>query len=98
MTSNDPYNIAIQYLINKYGIVRVNQTSEFTKLLRNSRSRKQSILLYKNITDIDFILSYKEVPKDNYEDSQINLLIKQYYLGIYPKIELKNKLQQLKII
>ena len=86
----DCYNIAVNYLKDKYGVKRIRHTGKFESKIRRCRNKKERDLLLSNATDRDFLCALNPIPKDeeyrngtcavpkeNIDDVTIEMLIRQ---------------------
>lgn len=95
----DPYNVAINYLGNKYGWGLMYYTEKFNNKLRSAKNAKERDILIANITEDDIIRAIKQehgsVPiiYTNPDDYRIYLLVKQYNLSLAIKKELCTELK-----
>lgn len=89
------YNIAYNYLKEKYGYNRVYLLENARKKIRfvNKKQREEII---KTFTDRDYHISLNEVTEE--DDKYIQLLMGQYYYGQAAKNELRAKLINLGVI
>jgi hypothetical protein len=93
---NDTYNIAYNYLKDKYGYKRLRFTYSFDTLFRKATTVKKQKEMIANATDSNYILQINSITED--DDKAIELLMSQFYLGIAAKHELENKLYIMGII
>jgi hypothetical protein len=87
---NESYNIAFNYLKNKYGCRRSGHTNGFTRKLRQARNKKEFNEIMSIVTDDDFIMILNTVTE--HDDIEIQLLMNQYGYGYTVRFELYNKL------
>jgi len=74
------YNIAYNYLKDKYGYRKIGHNETFNKKLRIARNAKERNILLKNVTDNDFNIVLNNVPNPEAKtrDREIELLLDQY--------------------
>jgi len=93
----DCYNVAIKYLSDKYGIRRTGFTSTFQRKLSHKNKKEQSKMIAES-TDNDYQIILNNVPDENKDDKEIELLLHQYPFGYTIRFELQAKLENMKII
>mgnify|MGYP001589773150 CR=1 FL=1 len=88
------YNIAYNYLKDKYGYRKIGYNDKFRTKLQRARNAKESKELLANITDNDFNIVLNDVPEPeiNVRDREIELLLNQYQYGLPINVELYNVL------
>lgn len=94
----DFYNIAVKYLINKYGKKIVDYTESYREKLRKANTVKERTEIRNNISDKDIVITFNDVPIENTDDINIVLLLNQYYYGKAVKQELEDKLVSMGIV
>ena len=94
--TQDCYNIAYNYLKDKYGYRKLNYTNSFYAKLRMTNNAKQRKELLNTLTDNDYNISLN--PAIEHDDKEIELLLSQYYFGFCIKAELRNKLLRMKVV
>lgn len=93
----DPYNTALRYLKNKYGVHRLYLTYRNKEKLRKANKSEQKNI-ETNFTDDDYICTYYSNNISDEDDKYIGLLLKQYNYGISVKKELETVLKNRNII
>jgi hypothetical protein len=86
----DCFNIAFNYLKDKYGYKRMGYTNNFIDKLRKARSVKERKEILSTVTDDNYIIITN--PATEHDDIEVELLMQQYYYGFKVRFELQNKL------
>ena len=73
MIYTDEYNIAYQYLKDKYGYKRVCHTAKFSERLRNASNWRAKENLLAGATDDDFVIALNPIPDDDIEGKTIKI-------------------------
>lgn len=94
----DVYNIAIKYLMDKYGYKTHVLSKSIQDQLRKARNKKERKEIENKIKDSDYIHLMDSSKIEDHDDKEIYLLLNQFYLSNKVKIELENKLKTMGII
>jgi hypothetical protein len=91
------YNIALNYLRDKYGYTRDRYTATFENKLHQAGTIQKKRKLIGESTDDDYVLriNKEKIPLDRSFDHQVLVLIDQYYHGASPKKELENLMKSI---
>jgi len=98
----DTYNIAIRYLIKKYG-VKTDLKPRIKLELRRCRTISEKRMIENNLTDNDYnyVVHKNDVPIKKHNDYELILLCEQYNHSCFQvqiRREIENKLIMMKII
>lgn len=93
---NNCYNIAIKYLIDKYGSKPAYLINSSRIRLSQARNKKERKLIEDSFTDADYVITFNNPTDDN--DKLIEALVNQYQYGYSIRFELYNVLVSMKII
>jgi hypothetical protein len=93
------YNIAFNYLGNKYGFTRVELIPSVREKLRRARNKKEEKEIESKITEEDYPhrINHDNIPEIG-SDRTIYLLLTQYYYGSAPKKELEVLLKSMDLM